>query len=291
MDISLQKQIELRFREGAVCPHCGSKSIVKFGFFNNHQRYRCKECSKTFNIYTKTLLSWSHYKDKWENFIGTMSKDMSLREAGRQINVHYVTLFYWRHKIMNILDKESDTLLHGTIEMMNMRLPYLDKNYNKKEDPVDPEEEKDERRNNIFFTFLYERDSRLKPYIYKDSTNLHTFIADLTYDIDKKSIICLNSNIPFRLPLLYNKFKVADKGSRRYKRRFYFNADNVRNYLSQFRNWMTMFRGVSSKNLIKYSAFFKTHIVFNNMEYIIFEALRESWNIGNKAATGGTLGF
>lgn len=288
MDISLQKQIKLRFREGAACPHCGSRSVVKYGFFNNQQRYRCKECRKTFNIYTKTLLSWSHYKDKWEDFIGTMNKDMSLREAGRQISISYVTLFYWRHKIMNILSKESDMLLHGTIEMMNMRLPYLDKNHNKKEYS---EEDSVVNQSNIFFTFLYERNNRLKPYIYKDNTDLRTFIGDLTYDIDKKSIICLNSNIPFRLPLLYNKFKVADKGSKKYKRRFYFNADTVRKYLSQFRNWMTMFHGVSSKNLIKYSAFFKTHKVFNNMENIIFEALPGSWDTGNIAASRGTFGF
>lgn len=287
MDISLQKQIKLKFRQGAACPHCGSRSVVKYGFFNNQQRYRCKECRKTFNIYTKTLLSWSHYKDKWEDFIGTMNKDMSLREAGRQINISYVTLFYWRHKIMNILNEESDILLHGTIEMMNMRLPYLDKNHNKKEYT---EEEKNVNQNNIFFTFLYERNNRLKPYIYKDNTDLRSFINDLTYDIDKKSIICLNSNIPFRLPLLYNKFKVADKGSKKYKRRFHFNADTVRKYLSQFRNWMTMFHGVSSKNLIKYSAFFKTHKIFNNMEYIIFEALRGSWDTGNIAASRGTFG-
>ena len=291
MDISIQKQIELRFREGAICPHCGSRSVVKFGFFNKNQRYRCKECKRTFNAYTKTLLSWSHYKDKWESFIETMSKDMSLRQAQKQINVHYVTLFYWRHKVMNILNEESDEMLHGTIEMMNMKLPYLDKNHHKKWDSEEPEDEKEERRSNIFFTFMYQRDNRLKSYIYKDNTGLRPFIADLTYDIDDKSIICLNSNIPFRLPLLYNKFKVADKGSKRYKRRFYFNADTVRKYLSQFRNWLTIFHGVSSKNLIKYSAFFKNHKVFNNMECLIIEALRESLYIRNDTATSGALGF
>ena len=72
MDISVQDQIKLKFKNGAACPHCGSGSVNKFGFFNGKQRYRCKECKKTFNLYTKTLLSWSHYKDKWEAFIETM---------------------------------------------------------------------------------------------------------------------------------------------------------------------------------------------------------------------------
>ena len=72
MDISVQDQIKLKFKDGAVCPHCGSRAVNKFGFFNEKQRYRCKQCKKTFNLYTNTLLSWSHYKDKWEAFINTM---------------------------------------------------------------------------------------------------------------------------------------------------------------------------------------------------------------------------
>lgn len=291
MNISLQKQIELRFRGGANCPHCGSRSVVKFGFFNNNQRYRCKECRKTFNAYTKTLLSWSHYKDKWEDFIGTMQKDMSLREAEKEIHVDYVTLFYWRHKIMYILNQESDALLHGTIEMMNMKLPYLNKNYNKRNNPGNLEDEKAELQKNISFTFIYQRSDRLKSYVYKDNAGLRTFISDLAYEVDNKSLICLNSNIPFRLPLLYNKFKVANNSAKKYKRRFYYNAKTVRNYLTWFKNWLTIYHGVSSKNLIKYSAYFKTNKIFNNMENIIIDTLRESWNIGNMAAARGTPGY
>ncbi|MDV3427173.1 MAG: transposase [Bacillota bacterium] len=291
MDISLKKDIQSRFREGAVCPHCGSRSVVKYGFFKGKQRYRCKDCSRTFNIYTKTLLSWSHYKDKWGSFIETMKKDMSLRQAEKEINVDYVTLFYWRHKIMNILNEANDTVLHGTIEMMSAKLPYLDKSYHKKDDPEEMEENEENLCRDIYFTFLYQRDNRLKSYIYKDSRGVRNFIEDISYDIDNKSIICLNSSIPFRYSLLYKKFKVADNGSKRYKRRFYFNADNVRKYLAQFKKWMTPFRGVSSKNLIKYSAFFKTHILFDNMEYIILDALKSSFDLKNQAAIMGEYGF
>jgi len=43
MNISIQDEIKLKFRNGAVCPHCGSKAVNKFGFFNGKQRYICKE--------------------------------------------------------------------------------------------------------------------------------------------------------------------------------------------------------------------------------------------------------
>ncbi|MFA6940584.1 MAG: transposase [Clostridiaceae bacterium] len=285
MDISIQQEIKSKFRNGAVCPHCGSKDINKFGFFNGKQRYRCKECRKTFNLYTKTLLSWSHYKDKWESFIETMGKDMSLRQAEQQIGVSYSALFYWRHKIMSILNEEIDSRLHGTLELMDLKLKYLDKYRNRKEE----ENFNAGGDQNVIFAFLYQRDNRLNSYIYKERKGPKPFIDELSDNIDENSIICLYSNYPFRYPLLYKKIRVADK--KKYKRINYFNTNSVRKYLGQFRCWIKMFRGVSSKNLPKYAAFFKTHMIFNNMECIILCSLREYESLINQYAAKGVFGF
>lgn len=103
MAISLEKEIKSRFKYSIVCPHCGSSKTVKYGFFNGEQRYRCKECKKTFNAFTGTILSWSHYKDKWGSYMDIISKDMSLRKAQTEVGVNYGTLFRWRHKILDRL--------------------------------------------------------------------------------------------------------------------------------------------------------------------------------------------
>jgi hypothetical protein len=34
-----------------VCPHCSSTEVIKFGHCNQRQRYRCKNCRKTFGDY------------------------------------------------------------------------------------------------------------------------------------------------------------------------------------------------------------------------------------------------
>jgi len=283
MDISIQDEIKLKFRNGAVCPHCGSRDVNKFGFFNGKQRYRCKECQRTFNLYTKTLLSWCHYKDKWESFIDTMEKDLSLRKAEKLVGVSYASLFYWRHKIMTVLNQESEERLHGTLELINIKLRYLDKFRNKEDD-------KDKSTaQNIFFAFLYQRDNRLDSYIYKENKGARSFINDISDNIDVKSIVCLNSNYPFRFPLIYKKIKIADK--KKYKRINYFNTESVRKYLGQFRYWIKMFRGVSTKNLIKYAAFFKTHKVFNNMEGIILSSLQGQEGLRNQYVVRGEFGF
>lgn len=283
MDITIQQQIRLKFRNGAVCPHCGSSEVNKFGFFNGKQRYRCKECRKTFNLYTKTLLSWSHNKNKWDSFIETMKQDLSLRKAEDKIGVSYASLFYWRHKVLTVLNETNDKKFHGVLELIHTKLKYTDK-YRK----VEKEEDTDMFQN-VIFAFLYQREDRLNSYIYKEREKAKAFIYELSDSIDDRSIVCLKSNYPFRYPLKYKKIKVADKNN--YKRINYFNTKESRKYLGNFIIWLKMFRGVSSKNLVKYAAFFKAKNVFNNMEGIIISSLREWENLRNSQASDGAYGF
>ncbi|MDV3428052.1 MAG: transposase [Bacillota bacterium] len=283
MDITIQQQIQLKFRNGAVCPHCGSSKVNKFGFFNGKQRYRCKECRKTFNLYTKTLLSWSHYKDKWDSFIETMKQDLSLREAEDMVGVSYASLFYWRHKILTVLNEENDGKLHGVLELIHTKLKYIDK-YRKIE-----REENTDLCQNVIFAFLYQRQDRLNSYIYKEKERAKAFIYELSDNIDERSIVCLKSNYPFRYPLKFKNIKIADKNN--YKRVNYFNTEKSRKYLGNFIIWLKMFRGISSKNLVKYAAFFKAKNVFDNMEGIILSSLREWENLRNSQAADGTWGF
>ncbi len=35
-----------------ICPYCSSTDVIRFGFSNKHQRYRCKDCKRTFGSYT-----------------------------------------------------------------------------------------------------------------------------------------------------------------------------------------------------------------------------------------------
>lgn len=288
MDITVYEAIKHRFKDGAICPYCGSMEVNKHGFFNGKQRYKCKECKKTFNLFTNTLLSWSHYKDKWEDFIKTMGDDMTLRQAQKQVGISYVTLFYWRHKIMNILNKNNNNTLKGVLEMMKINFPYLNKYHQKEKNEVEDDIRTDEI---ICFTFIYQRDTRLDAFLYKDRQGAKRLIEDITYNIDRKSIICLNCNYPFRFPLIQRRFIVAEKGSSKYIRKGYYNTDQVKKFIAMFKNWLAPFRGVSSKYLIQYSAYYKTHKIFNTMEYNIISYLRESCSINNSTACSGTFGF
>ena len=57
---------EQRYSNGVACLHCGSTSVIKHGKKNNVQRFRCKDCGKTFNDLTLTPMANSHVKlEQW----------------------------------------------------------------------------------------------------------------------------------------------------------------------------------------------------------------------------------
>jgi transposase-like protein len=43
-----------RFKNGVNCPHCSSNNTIKWGKYKGWQRFRCKNCKKTFNARTRT---------------------------------------------------------------------------------------------------------------------------------------------------------------------------------------------------------------------------------------------
>lgn len=100
---------EQKHKDGFVCPHCESHSVVRFGKYViqtragevKRQRYRCKSCRQTFNDLTNTPLQRTRRPHLWVRFIEFMIEGFSLRKCAELLHdeVTHVTLFYWRHKI------------------------------------------------------------------------------------------------------------------------------------------------------------------------------------------------
>ncbi len=110
---------EGRTKKGQLCPYCRSPNVVRFGYFKGkplRQRYRCKECKKTFSDFTCTPLRGTHYPDLWILFAKCMIAGLTLRLAAKQIGVTHVTLFYWRHKILKPLQQLDVAGFEGIVE-------------------------------------------------------------------------------------------------------------------------------------------------------------------------------
>ena len=118
---------ETRFKEGFVCPHCSSEHVVRFRKFNGRQHYRCKCCDKTFTDTTNTVLYRSRKGNEWIIFVECMFKGYSLRKSAEIVVVIWVTLFYWRHKLLNALKQMDVEHFEGIVEIDETYFLYSQK--------------------------------------------------------------------------------------------------------------------------------------------------------------------
>lgn len=113
----IMKEIEVqRHAKGYTCPSCGSTHGIKYGKSRGLQRYKCKDCNKNYSLHTGTFMNCTHYPEKWILFVDCMLQGLSLRKSALIVGVHYVTLFYWRHKILHALAKAEPTSFEGIVE-------------------------------------------------------------------------------------------------------------------------------------------------------------------------------
>lgn len=118
---------ETRFKDGFECPHFNSEHVVRFGKYNGRQRYRCTSCRKTFTDTTNTVLFRTRKGDEWITFVDCLFKGYSLRKSAEIVGVTWVTLFYWRHKLLNALKQIEFEQFEGIVEVDETYFLYSQK--------------------------------------------------------------------------------------------------------------------------------------------------------------------
>lgn len=108
--------IETIFDGKGNCPHCSHTESYRHGIIHGLQRYRCKNCKKTFNALTGTPLAHLRYKSKWLDYLGAITESLTVRQAAKEINVHRNTSFRWRHRFLSWIKQDRPSALHGITE-------------------------------------------------------------------------------------------------------------------------------------------------------------------------------
>lgn len=88
------------------CPHCACRQLNRHGQANNRQRFRCRQCLRTFNDLTGTPLARLRLREKWLDYIVMLREARSVRAAAAQVGVHSNTALRWRHRFLDAADKE-----------------------------------------------------------------------------------------------------------------------------------------------------------------------------------------
>lgn len=98
------------------CPHCESVRIVHNGQASGLQRYKCRDCAKTFNGLTGTPLARLRHKAKWLTQADVMNQGLSVHQAAQVLEVAPSTAFRWRHRFLQLPKTHKARALQGVVE-------------------------------------------------------------------------------------------------------------------------------------------------------------------------------
>ena len=102
------------------CPRCHGPHWQRHGHANNLQRYRCRQCGRTFNDLTGTPLARLRLREKWPDYLQALLESRPVRGAADQAGVHRNTAFRWRHRFLQRVKDDRPRRLCGIVEADEM---------------------------------------------------------------------------------------------------------------------------------------------------------------------------
>lgn len=252
----LKKNIYDR-RNVDICPHCKSKRYIKYGKFNGIQRFKCKECNKTFSLVTKSLWSYSKKKPSdWFKFCELILEKKVLRECAEILSININTAFAWRHKILNMLSKiQSEIMLKGNVHMVKTTTKENFKGKKKIETDV--------REKVLVVSANGDMDTMLSLPLCKRVWSFKAFEVKVVPRLSKGASI-----IPYADRCIYLAAKKygGDSGEK-------IDADNelMENFNLIYKSWFKKFKGVATKYLLHYLSWFILFCrekIFNYVDFL-----------------------
>lgn len=236
------------------CPSCGGNKYIKHGSYNNIQRYKCKECGKTFSKTTNSL--WSYSKkdfNKWITFVEFTMKRKTLRFCAKKLKLNLATVFYWRHKILHGLKIGSmpTSKLKGNV---HINKTILKENFkgNRKFKVKD-------RKNIWIIAAKGKEDSMLTMPISNGFFDWNTFNSKVYSRIEEESYI-----VPYADRYIQIKAKKHNKEMMKDVEP----ENRIKYIIRNLNRWMDKFKGVATKYLEEYLAFFVLFNLNRKMDYI-----------------------
>ena len=197
----LISELEERMVEKPECPHCHSSLINRHGKVNKMQRYRCKNCGKTFVATTATPLARLRYKELWLDYIRCMLDSKVLRVCAEECGIDLKTSFRWRHRFLALPSTLKANRLEGIIEADETLFPYSEKGSKKLSRPPHKRGMKAQKRGRSkedWVPVLTVRDRAKNTYeaILPDVTT-ETLHQELVGKLEKDSVLCSDGYKPY----------------------------------------------------------------------------------------------
>jgi len=274
LDFEMIKGIESRLVDSPECPHWHSHVINRHGKKGGVQRYRCKNCLKTFMATTNTPFARLHYKDKWLKYFKGMLSGKALRPLAKMCGINLETAFRWRHRFLQIPAQQKGILLEGIIEADEVFFPQSEKgnkHLKRKARKRGKLVGKRGRKSEDWVTVLTARDRGANVFeSLLSEVSAKELSKQLSTKVGKDSVFCsdgFKSYIRFTREhdLIHKRLNLSD-GIRVIDKVFH--IQNVNAYHSRLKEWMIRFHGVATKYLENYLGWFRMIDATENLNEI-----------------------
>ncbi|MDF2630451.1 MAG: family transposase [Symbiobacteriaceae bacterium] len=88
------------------------------------QRFRCRRCRRTFSQYTGTPLYYLKKRELWGRNALAMSKKFSVRRTAAVLKVRVSTAFRWRHRLLGAVSGRPQAPLSGQVAVGEVYIRY-----------------------------------------------------------------------------------------------------------------------------------------------------------------------
>ena len=252
-----------------VCPHCGKSHFMLYGKRKGVQNYKCKKCSKRFNEFTGTCISYLKKKHLLKPFIFEMLSGSSLKECAKLLSLSIQTTFDWRHKIIATLAEHVPKQFCGIIEMIEYLFPFSKKGQGAKAKKIGEKgainsdneniKKKNKKQEHVSVIVVNDRNHKIDFKVIKKGKVSEVDLRD-TFSSKLKSVkkLCIDQNSSLKLFAIGKKFSyhVLENQKRIKGKNKYFNTENSHKMIFDLLFWMERFKGVSSTYLQNYLYWF-----------------------------------
>lgn len=237
-----------------VCPSCGKSSATKWGIVSGLQRYRCKECKRTFNALTGTSIARLRKKELWIEYSQALADGLSLTKAAERCGVDRTTAFRWRHRFLQNAGQAASQCIGITeIDETYFRESYKGKKlFHRKARTRGGLSVRGLSKEQVAVVIARDREGHTHDAVLANHTAKEVKIR-LSMAIGPESMLCIDKS---RMLVKFARstelaFETVDRKQRRGRDKV-FHIQNVNAYHSRLKTWMRRFNGVATERLENY---------------------------------------
>ena len=244
------------------CPRCASPNWHRHGHANDLQRFRCRDCGRTYNDLSGTPLARLRLRGKWLDYLDTVLESKPVRKAASRIGVHRNTAFRWRHRFLEWGKLDRTPQFNGLVEADELFLLESQKGARKLDRPA-------RRRGGVAARhgisrehdcILVARDrggNTMDAVTGRGALNVAQLEHHLLPKLDRQALLVTDANAAYRAfsrrhGIAHQSVNLSAGVRVRPGIEGAIHVQNVNAYHSRFRAWLARFHGVASRYLPNY---------------------------------------